>query len=150
MYEEVEQVSLFDQDIWPGKTLPGPSPAETPKERTSQRSSKKSSKSPSKMPMCVSCRRVADGQNPAVITIEMDDGPLLGEYTMHSFGECPNEESASRLSQILEVSAHPKYYLSARACEGILRRAESRGKELPSLLRTALEQMIEREKSLIP
>ena len=36
--------------------------------------------------------------------------------------------------------AHPKYYLSAKACLGILRRAEKRGKELPEILRLALER----------
>lgn len=30
--------------------------------------------------------------------------------------------------------------LSAKACEGILRRAERHGKELPPMLKTALEQ----------
>ena len=40
-----------------------------------------------------------------------------------------------------------KYYLSATACEGIIRRAEKRGKELPPLLKEALMQMIEREQS---
>ena len=35
-----------------------------------------------------------------------------------------------------------KYYLSAKACEGNLRRAERRGKELPPMLKTALEQQI--------
>ncbi len=39
-----------------------------------------------------------------------------------------------------------KYYLSAKACEGILRRAERRGKELPPMLKEALEQQIKREK----
>ena len=33
----------------------------------------------------------------------------------------------------------PEYYLSAKACAGILRRAERRGKELPQVLREALE-----------
>ena len=33
---------------------------------------------------------------------------------------------------------HPKYYLSKRACEGILRRAKERGKELPEILKQAL------------
>ena len=37
-----------------------------------------------------------------------------------------------------------KYYLSATACRGVLRRAERRGKELPTILKTALEQQIER------
>ena len=33
-----------------------------------------------------------------------------------------------------------KYYLSQRACSGILRRASARGKELPELLKRALEK----------
>lgn len=33
-----------------------------------------------------------------------------------------------------------KYYLSPKACQGILRRASVRGKELPEVLRTALER----------
>ena len=68
-----------------------------------------------------------------------EDGQLLGEYTMHSFGESPREENVSHLSQILEDSAHQKYYLSAKACAGILKRAERRGKELPEELKMALE-----------
>ena len=44
----------------------------------------------------------------------------------------------SRLSQILEDTPHPKYSLSARACAGILRRAERRGKKLPPELEAAL------------
>ena len=68
-----------------------------------------------------------------------EDGALLGEYTMHSFGESPREENASLLSQILEDSPHPKYSLSGRACTGILKRAAKRGKELPKELKEALE-----------
>ena len=33
-----------------------------------------------------------------------------------------------------------KYYLSPKACLGILRRASARGKELPEVLRIALER----------
>lgn len=69
-----------------------------------------------------------------------EDGALLGEYTMHSFGEYPNEENESRLSQILVDSPHPKYSLSAKACVGILNRAEKRGKALPAELKEALER----------
>lgn len=54
------------------------------------------------------------------------------------FWGCPSVENASHLSQILEASPHPKYSLSAKACLGIVRRAERRGKELPPLLKTAL------------
>lgn len=52
--------------------------------------------------------------------------------------ESPNEGVASLLSDILEDHAHPKYYLSPKACSGILRRAEKRGKELPEALHRAL------------
>ena len=45
-------------------------------------------------------------------------------------GESPKDVNVSFLSQILEADAPRKYYLSARACEGILRRAEKRGKML--------------------
>ena len=62
-------------------------------------------------------------------------------------GECPSVVVESTLSQILEADAPEKYCLSAKACEGILRRAERRGKELPEMLKTALEQQIEREKA---
>lgn len=65
---------------------------------------------------------------------------MLGEYTMHSFGECPSEENVSRLSAILEDTPHPKYYLSAKACAGILRRAERRGKKLLEPLKAVLIQ----------
>jgi len=33
----------------------------------------------------------------------------------------------------------PRFYLSAKACAGILRRAEKRGKDLPPALLRALE-----------
>ena len=42
-----------------------------------------------------------------------------------------------------EVNAPERYYLSARACQGILTRASKRGKKLPDLLQTALLEMIE-------
>jgi hypothetical protein len=45
------------------------------------------------------------------------------------------------LSSLLEPAASipPKFWLSAKACAGILRRASSRGKALPEALRVALE-----------
>lgn len=64
--------------------------------------------------------------------------PSLGELLMPNTGECPREENVSTLSQILEETPHPKYCLSEKACLGILRRAEKRGKELPEILRKAL------------
>jgi site-specific DNA-cytosine methylase len=46
------------------------------------------------------------------------------------------------LSQILEANAPSKYWLSPKACAGILRRADKRGKDLPEALRVALEQVV--------
>ena len=132
------QLGLFDQDTWSGKTYLEHSQAETPKGRISPQSSKRSSKSQSREPICLCLYRAEDGQNPGATTLKMAHGALLGEYTTHSFGESPNEENASRLSQILEACPHLKYSLSAKACEGILRRAERRGKELPPELKAAL------------
>jgi hypothetical protein len=43
------------------------------------------------------------------------------------------------LSQILEAHVPEKYSLSAQACRGILNRAQRRGKELPPMLKEALE-----------
>lgn len=68
------------------------------------------------------------------------DGALLTEFSMLNSGEFPNEENASTLSQILQVGAPSTYFLSPKACQGILRRASARGKELPEVLRIALEQ----------
>ncbi len=46
--------------------------------------------------------------------------------------------SCKGLSDVLELDVSEKYYLSPKACVGILRRAEKRGKELPEMLRLAL------------
>jgi hypothetical protein len=64
---------------------------------------------------------------------------LLGEFSMLNTGVSPKDVKESFLSQILEDTPHPKYYLSKTACLGILRRAKVRGKELPKQLRIALE-----------
>jgi hypothetical protein len=52
--------------------------------------------------------------------------------------EKPNAPAITKLSQVLEENPDRKYYLSAKACQGILRRAERRGKDLPKLLKQAL------------
>ncbi len=52
----------------------------------------------------------------------------------------PNAEQESTLSQILMVNVPQKYYLSPRACLGILRRASVRGKKLPEVLELALKK----------
>ena len=66
--------------------------------------------------------------------------PSHGERWTRNIGESPNVARESTLSQILQVNVPEKYYLSPKACLGILRRASARGKELPELLRKALER----------
>jgi len=54
--------------------------------------------------------------------------------------QCPNADGVCSLSDVLETGdVPPRYYLSAKACQGILRRAEKRGKVLPQMLRLALQ-----------
>ena len=71
------------------------------------------------------------------------DGAWLGDSLTLNIGESPSVANESLLSQILEVDVPLKYFLSARACRGILTRALRRGKALPDLLKTALLDMIE-------
>lgn len=74
---------------------------------------------------------------------EMDTA-LPGGFMTLNTGEFPNGVRESTLSQILQADAPEKYSLSAKACAGIIRRAEKRGKELPSMLREALMEVIGR------
>ena len=135
--ETVEQLSMLDQDTWSGKTSPEHS-APT-KEKTSESYSKKQRKSLTKMPLFLDLRRASGQRQDASWQM---GGALLGEYSMHSFGESPKEDVESHLSQILEDNPHQKYCLSDRACLGILNRANRRGKVLPNVLEEALIQTI--------
>jgi hypothetical protein len=70
--------------------------------------------------------------------LEVDRKKLLGASWMPNTLEWPNAAAVCSLSSILEQDVPQKYYLSARACAGILRRAEKRGKQLPDMLKQAL------------
>ena len=79
------------------------------------------------------------------------NGPLLvmlparkdksrGALLTLNITECHNGAAVSSLSQVLETTSIPaKYFLSAKACAGILNRASKRGKALPPTLKAALE-----------
>jgi hypothetical protein len=56
----------------------------------------------------------------------------------------PSAGQESFLSQILEENVPETYFLSQKACLGILRRASKRGKELPEILKEALERQAAR------
>lgn len=60
----------------------------------------------------------------------------------HSFGEFPNVEKESTLSQILEMDVPDKYFLSAKVCWAMLQRAEDMKRDMPDKLRIALLEVI--------
>ena len=64
--------------------------------------------------------------------------PSLGESLMLNTGEYPNAVEESFLWQILAARVPKKYYLSERACRGVLRRSVKSGVVLPPLLLCAL------------
>ena len=76
-------------------------------------------------------------------------GNMLGPYWEYdpvwpgSFGtlntsECPSDVVVSFLWQILQAIVPSRYCLSNKACRGILRRSEERGKPLPEDLERVL------------
>ena len=133
---EAEQLSIYDLDLWCGRMFQEPSPAEPQKERISGSSSRRSSELKSVVFQSLDLTPGA--------------GNLLGEFywelispwrggasTLNT-GVSPKDAKESSLSQILQADPPLKYYLSPKACLGILRRAFERGKELPQKLERAL------------
>ena len=108
--------------------------------RTSSPSSKRSVPSARKTLMCLDLRPGMGG-NLLGAYWEMDT-VLPGRSMTLNTGECPNDARESTLSQILQLNAPEKYSLSPKACAGIIRRADKRGKELPLMLMEALMEVI--------
>lgn len=130
------QVTWSDLGLWSGKTCREPSAAT--KGETLRQSSKRSSASQSRKPPILKCLKRAGQLGGATTMRWEDDGAWLGECMMRNTGESPNAAVGSRLSQILEGTPQEKYSLSAKACQGILWRAERRGKDLPETLKAVL------------
>ena len=64
------------------------------------------------------------------------------EFLTLNILEFHSAAAACSLSDVLEIGAVPqRFFLSATACRGILRRAEKRGKELPQALSATLKQV---------
>ena len=133
MIEDYIQIDLFeDQDSLFGKTCKELSPAQT--EKTSDAYLKKSAKSQTQSTMFLNLK----GGKTAELSWEKVS-PSHGDLWMHNFTVSPSAVKESALSQILEEKPHTRFYLSKKACEGILRRAKERGKVLPEMLKEALE-----------
>ena len=69
---------------------------------------------------------------------EAEELTSLGSYTTVNISECHSDAGDCFLSAILVAGAPERYSLSPKACQGILRRAERRGKKLPPMLYDAL------------
>lgn len=70
-----------------------------------------------------------------------------GQHWTRSIGESPSD-GAECLLPLVSILQSPhdvasKYFLSARAAEGILRRATRRGKKLPQHLEAALQAVVQ-------
>lgn len=114
------------------------SPAELPKGRISGSSSKNSSE-------LISIPFMSLDLTPGAGNL-LDEfyweilSPWRGESLILNTGPAPHSGAAgSILWSILEEKPHPRYFLTKRACAGIIRRASERGKPLPEQLRIALE-----------
>lgn len=132
------QVSLFGPDSPFGKTFPEPFPAA--KGRTSRPCSKPFVKSGGAQTILYLSLRKGSGFLPETLweTVSL----LPGACWTPQAGAYPKEERESFLWQILQENAPEKYFLTKTACMGILRRAKKRGKELPLMLKEALEEVV--------
>lgn len=132
------QMSIFDLGLPFGKMSPAPIPAM--EEEISKPSSKPSAKSQTQQFQFLSLKK-GSGLTPDASWVMA--AQLPGAPMMLNIGPGPHSaESASTLSQILQENAPERYFLSAKACQGILNRAKKRGKELPQMLKEALEEAI--------
>ncbi len=129
------QVSLFGPESPCGKTCPAPIAADHPEAAILKRSSRRSSTLKNHTFMWLNLR--ADAGNMLGPCWEKDPA-WLGSPGMLNTSECPKNVVESFLSQILEAAAPSKYSLSRKACLGILRRSDVRGKPLPPALERAL------------
>jgi hypothetical protein len=113
-----------------------PEPTVQAKGRISAQSSNPSPKLKTK-PYLFLCLKKANGsqRGKSWETIFPSPGAPLTRNT----SESPRDAAVVTLSRILEENAPEKYYLSVKAYLGILRRAASRGKDLPKILKRALE-----------
>lgn len=75
-----------------------------------------------------------------------------GELSTRNIGECPNHAVESTLSSVLENMGGggikstlllQKYSLTPKACQGILRRAHSKGRKLHPILKRMLTEIAE-------
>jgi hypothetical protein len=87
------------------------------------------------------CRTMEDGRlEPSSLSWGNSGMGSPTEFSTLKISESHSAAVACSLSDVLETGDVPqRFYLSAKACVGILRRAAKRGRQLPHSLQTALE-----------
>ena len=140
-YQLDGQVSMFDADMPFGRMSLEHSQAESKREQTSVKSSKASSTYAKKGIQYLSLQRENGRRTDASWTVIAEGGQLPGLCWMPVPGYL-KDGNESTLSQILVEQVPHKYFLSERACRGILNRAEQHGRVLPDMLRQALEEVV--------
>lgn len=157
-------------DLWYGRTSQELSAAENQRERTSESSWKLLSASQGIPLLCLSLQKESgrkpesssatdtvshgDSTTHASGAFRKEEGESLWSWILtaiplpisflsdYHVGEAPIDPIPTHLREVLEYDPDPKYDLSARAAEGIIRRATDRGKTLPEMLETALKQTV--------
>lgn len=86
------------------------------------------------------CLNLVDG--PEQEWSEVTSVKLPGGHWMLNISASPSIVKDSSLSQILEEEVPQKYYLSVKACQGILKRAKKKGQLIHPFLLQALENTI--------
>ena len=129
-------MSLFDLGIWSGKMC---------REHSAVRRGRISGRSCRKIIRIADCScdvpRPDTGRgNLLGLPFWENDAAWLGECWTLNTGESPSVAVESFLWQILEDSPPQRYYLSQKACRGILERVKARGKKLPEQLLWALKK----------
>ncbi len=125
---EAEQLSIYDLDSWCGRTFPEPSQWNTKRRRF----------------RCV-LEETAELKSVVFQSLDLTPGagnllgesywelisPWRGDALTLNTGVSPEKKKESSLSQILQDDPPDKYYLTRKACLGILRRALEREKSSP-------------------
>jgi len=138
IFDEDGQICLFNPATYAGKMCRVSSPRGSPTVRTSG----------------VYWRKLSELKYQAYQSLDLTPGagnlldesywellsPWRGDASILNTGPAPRSGAAGcSLSAILQDDPPSKYYLTRKACLGILRRAAERGKELPEKLKRALE-----------
>ena len=89
------------------------------------------------------------GSHGGTLVLSLDpSAQSRGGPSMPNISGWPNDASVCSLSQVLDTGSIPaRFFLSAKACAGILRRADRRGKVLPLALLAALTAVAQSDRT---